>query len=58
MGRVPKLIVSCAVLHNVGIYLKDVFVFEDVYDEEEGVVAGYDENVQTRRHGKQKRYKY
>ena len=42
-------------LFNPLLYLNDVFNFEDVYNEEEGVVAAYDENVQTRQCGKQKR---
>lgn len=62
LERVPKLVVSCAVLHNVAKHLKDPLNFEDLGhggDEdafvEDEVGRETHENAATNVHGEQKR---
>ena len=59
LNNVPKVIVSCAVLHNVAKHLNDDFDYGDLNinpDEEVNEVAEVQhENAATTRRGKEKR---
>lgn len=58
--RVPKVIVTCAILHNIAKHLNDRFEFEDQIDDNENIHENANaqdqyENAATRLRGEQKR---
>lgn len=57
LDKIPKTIISCAILHNVGKHLNDVYDV-DIEDEEnhEGeLITAQDENARTKLRGEEKR---